>query len=120
VRIYHGPPPDGAVFLHRDYHPGNVLWRRGTVSGVVDWPGASIGPPSADVGHCRGNLFPYGLAAVVRFTKAWENLTSAIYHPWGDIVTTIGFLDGLREEPPEAAERDVIEIVLAQAVSALG
>ena len=120
VAIYHGPPPAGRVFLHRDYHPGNVLWLREEVSGVVDWPGASIGPPSADVGHCRGNLFPYGLAAVARFTRSWEDLAGATYHPWADIVTIIGFLDGLRDEPPEPAERGVIEEVLAQAVSALG
>jgi aminoglycoside phosphotransferase (APT) family kinase protein len=121
VEIHHQPTPAGGhVFLHRDYHPGNVLWRRGKVSGVVDWAGASIGPPSADVGHCRGNLFPYGLAAVARFTRAWEDLTGATYHPWADIVTTIGFLDGLRDEPPDPAEREVIEEVLARAVSALG
>jgi aminoglycoside phosphotransferase (APT) family kinase protein len=28
------------VLVHRDFHPGNVLWRRGTVSGVVDRPPA--------------------------------------------------------------------------------
>jgi hypothetical protein len=35
-------------------------------------------------------------------------------------VTIIGFLDGLREEPQEPDERDVIETVLAQAITALG
>jgi aminoglycoside phosphotransferase (APT) family kinase protein len=121
VEICHGPPPAGRqVFLHRDYHAGNVLWRRGIVTGVVDWAGASTGPPSADVGHCRANLFPYGLAAAGRFTRAWENLTGASYHPWADVVTIIGFLDGLREEPQEPDERDVIETVLAQAITALG
>jgi aminoglycoside phosphotransferase (APT) family kinase protein len=121
VEIYHRPAPGGPrVFLHRDFHPGNVLWWRGTVGGVVDWAGASTGPPSADVGHCRVNLFPYGLAAAGRFTRAWENLAGASYHPWADIVTIIGLLDGLREEPPDQAERDVIEEVLAGAVTALG
>lgn len=122
VEICHGPLPDGPhVFLHRDFHPGNVLWQRGTVTGVVDWPVASTGPASADVGHCRANLFPYGAAAVGRFTREWERLTGASYHPWADIVTIIGFLDGLRDEPPPApAERDLTEDVLAQAVTALG
>jgi len=37
AEISHGPPPGlPAVLLHRDFHPGNVLWRRGTVTGVVD------------------------------------------------------------------------------------
>jgi aminoglycoside phosphotransferase (APT) family kinase protein len=34
AEIYHGPAPGlPAVLLHRDFHPGNVLWRWGTVSG---------------------------------------------------------------------------------------
>jgi aminoglycoside phosphotransferase (APT) family kinase protein len=121
VEICHQPAPRGPhVFLHRDFHPGNVLWQRSTVTGVVDWPNASIGPPSADVGHCRANLFSYGPAAVSRFTRAWQDLTGATYNPWADVVTIIGTLDGLREEPPPAQERDVIEDALAQAVTALG
>jgi aminoglycoside phosphotransferase (APT) family kinase protein len=36
--ISRGPAPVlPQVLVHRDFHPGNVLWRRGTVSGVVDW-----------------------------------------------------------------------------------
>jgi aminoglycoside phosphotransferase (APT) family kinase protein len=31
-------------FVHRDYHPSNVLWRNGRVSGVVDWVNACRGP----------------------------------------------------------------------------
>ena len=120
VEICHQPTPAGPhAFVHRDFHPGNVLWQRRTVTGVVDWPNASIGPPSADVGHCRANLFPYGPAAVSRFTQAWQDLTGATYNPWADVVTIIGTLDGMREEPPPPAERDVIETVLAQAVTAL-
>ena len=121
VEICHQPAPAGPrVFLHRDFHPGNVLWQRRAVTGVVDWPNASIGPPSADVGHCRANLFPYGPAAVSRFTRAWQELTGDTYHPWADVVTIIGTLDGLREEPPPPGERDVIEDALARAVTALG
>jgi len=41
------------LFIHRDYHPGNVLWHDEKVSGVVDWVNASIGSPWADVRHCR-------------------------------------------------------------------
>jgi len=31
-------------FIHRDFHPGNVLWSRGRASGVVDWANACKGP----------------------------------------------------------------------------
>jgi aminoglycoside phosphotransferase (APT) family kinase protein len=119
VEIFHGPSPDGLphVFIHRDFHPGNVLWRRGKVTGVVDWASASIGPASVDVGHCRGNLFRYGLDVADRFTDIWERLTGAEYHPWADIVTIVGFLDGLRDDPPP--DRFVIEDALARAVARL-
>jgi aminoglycoside phosphotransferase (APT) family kinase protein len=44
VAIAFGPPPAmPAVLIQRDFHPGNVLWRRGVVSGVVDWQAASVG-----------------------------------------------------------------------------
>ena len=36
-------PESRAVFIHRDYHPTNVLWHEGAVSGVVDWINASAG-----------------------------------------------------------------------------
>ena len=46
AEISHGSlPPLPAVLVHRDFHPGNVLWRRGIVSGVVDWQGACTGRP---------------------------------------------------------------------------
>ncbi len=49
--IFHGPILDERrCFVHRDFHPGNVLWHRGRVTGVVDWQSACLGPPSIDVG----------------------------------------------------------------------
>ena len=71
--IFHMPVPEGeSVFIQRDFHPGNVLWRRGSVSGVVDWQAACVGPPAVDVGHCRTNLFRFGLDVADRFTALWE------------------------------------------------
>src|SRR5258707_1164666 len=59
-----GPPPAPAVFIHRDYHPLNVLWQAGAISGVVDWINACRGPAGVDVAHCRTNLAQmYGPAA---------------------------------------------------------
>jgi aminoglycoside phosphotransferase (APT) family kinase protein len=116
VEIFHAPPPDLPVaFVHRDFHPGNVLWRRGGVTGVVDWHAASIGPPCVDVGHSRGNLFGYGLDVADRFTRIWERLTGERYHPWADVVTIVGFLDGLRERP--GPDRWRLEEALARAVA---
>ena len=50
------PPTSALGFCHRDYHPGNVLWSRGQVSGVVDWTHACHGAPAVDVAHCALNL----------------------------------------------------------------
>ena len=41
------------VLTHGDFHPGNVLWRRGRLQAVVDWDAATVGDPGADVGFCR-------------------------------------------------------------------
>jgi aminoglycoside phosphotransferase (APT) family kinase protein len=47
-------------FLHRDFHPGNVLFRgEGEdlhVGGVVDWVETSWGPADLDVAHCSTAL----------------------------------------------------------------
>lgn len=106
------------VFLHRDFHPGNVLWRRGRVTGVVDWQSASIGPASVDVGHCRANLLSCGRDAVDRFTTWWERSSGRRYDPWADLSTIIGWLDGLRDEKP--SDGYLAEDCLAWAVAELG
>ncbi|MFC8452017.1 phosphotransferase family protein [Kitasatospora sp. NPDC057223] len=50
------PPAYEGCFLHRDFHPGNVLFGGDAgdqhVTGVVDWVETSWGPPDLDVGHC--------------------------------------------------------------------
>lgn len=97
-----------------------MLWRRGQVTGVVDWAAASVGPAVVDVGHCRGNLFPYGLEVADRFTAHWGRCGGARYHPWADVVVIIGELDGLRDDPRPALERRLVEDALARAVAELG
>jgi aminoglycoside phosphotransferase (APT) family kinase protein len=47
------PPGGRPRFVHRDFHPANVLLRRGRFSGIVDWTNASIGPPEVDVSRAR-------------------------------------------------------------------
>jgi aminoglycoside/choline kinase family phosphotransferase len=42
-RIAAGPPA-AEGFLHRDYHPGNILWHNGRISGIVDWVNGCIDP----------------------------------------------------------------------------
>ncbi|MFJ3230171.1 alpha/beta fold hydrolase [Streptomyces sp. NPDC086787] len=58
--IRRDPPPYDGCFLHRDYHPGNVLFTGSgaelRVSGVVDWVETSWGPADLDVAHCSTAL----------------------------------------------------------------
>jgi pimeloyl-ACP methyl ester carboxylesterase len=58
------PPSYEGCFLHRDFHPGNVLFDgdgdgegdRLRVTGVVDWVETSWGPADLDVAHCSTAL----------------------------------------------------------------
>lgn len=121
VEIFHGPVLDTErCFVHRDFHPGNVLWDRGRVSGVVDWASACVGPPSVDIGHCRANLLGYEPELAETYTREAERTTGRPFHPWADIAALIGMLDGLRLHPPRPAGRRGIERALGQAVSSCG
>lgn len=98
LELFERTPPShsAAGFLHRDYHPGNVLWTGGKISGVVDWPSASVGPPEADVGHCRMDLAQsLGLEAADRFAEQWRAITGADEpDPRWDLAAALGGFDG--------------------------
>jgi aminoglycoside phosphotransferase (APT) family kinase protein len=49
-------PAHRETFIHRDYHPGNVLWDGTRITGVVDWATAAWGPPGIDLARMRLNL----------------------------------------------------------------
>jgi aminoglycoside phosphotransferase (APT) family kinase protein len=116
IEVHAAPPPSGerAVFLRRDYHPGNILWQHGLVTGIVDWVNASRGPIDADVAHCRVNLaVAYRPHAADRFLAAHRALTGARdYHPYWDVVVAVGMLP----EHPHAVTADAF---VARAVAAL-
>jgi aminoglycoside phosphotransferase (APT) family kinase protein len=86
------PPMRRRCFVHRDFHPGNVLWRDGAVTGLVDWASASVGDPDADVGHCRMNLAGVlGVEAADRFLALHRSVAGAgDYHPFWDIAAALG------------------------------
>jgi aminoglycoside phosphotransferase (APT) family kinase protein len=112
------PPACDRVFIHRDYHPGNVLWDGGRVTGIVDWVNASIGSPWADVGHCRVNIASeLGQEATERFLDLYRAVSGRTddYHPYWDISAAIGGLDEDADEQPSPAD----ELFLAAAVAGL-
>ncbi|MFI9781469.1 phosphotransferase family protein [Streptomyces sp. NPDC051956] len=75
------PPYDGR-FLHRDFHPGNVLFdvplsrpAGARITGVVDSAATSWGPVDLDVAHCSTNLaLLQGPAWGLRFAEAYEEV----------------------------------------------
>ena len=119
VEIFHGPGgAEPTACIHRDYHPGNVLWQAGRVTGIVDWASASIGSPSIDVAHCRANLLGrFDVEVADRFTHHWEELTGRRFNPWADVMIIIGMLDGLRDDPH--LNRASVEEALARSVAEL-
>ncbi|WP_328306546.1 phosphotransferase [Streptomyces sp. NBC_00442] len=71
------PPAYDGRFLHRDFHPGNVLFA-GTgptlrITGVVDWVETSWGPADLDVAHCSTALaLLHGPAHGLEFRERYE------------------------------------------------
>ena len=51
-----GPPPTRQGLVHRDFHPGNILWKGDRITGIIDWAETSWGPPDLDVMHSRANF----------------------------------------------------------------
>jgi aminoglycoside phosphotransferase (APT) family kinase protein len=50
------PPPTTRGLVHRDFHPGNILWTGDRITGVIDWAETSWGPPDLDVAHAMTNF----------------------------------------------------------------
>jgi aminoglycoside phosphotransferase (APT) family kinase protein len=77
------------VLCHRDFHPGNVLWHHGALSGVVDWSHACTGPAAADVAHCCANLsLLFGVDVADEFAHRYGCVDDL---PWFEIVDVVGF-----------------------------
>ena len=54
--IASGAPGADVVWSHGDYHPGNVLFHRDGVTGVVDWLDGGPRHRASDVAYCRSVL----------------------------------------------------------------
>ncbi|MER7171605.1 aminoglycoside phosphotransferase family protein [Streptomyces mesophilus] len=81
--IRQDPPAHRPCFLHRDFHPGNVLFDGDgddlRISGVVDWVETSWGPADLDVAHCSTALallhgVPLGMSFADRYLAAGGQL----------------------------------------------
>ncbi|WP_156722133.1 phosphotransferase family protein [Streptomyces apocyni] len=108
--IRRDPPDHRACFLHRDFHPGNVLFTGDgdglRISGVVDWVETSWGPADLDVAHCSTNLallhgVPTGMRLADQYVAAggtlaadpaahlhWRLLDALAFAPYAEKVGT--------------------------------
>jgi aminoglycoside phosphotransferase (APT) family kinase protein len=111
------PPADTRGFIHRDYHPGNVLWEGGRLTGIVDWVNASVGSPWADVGHCRVNIASeLGPEAADRFVDLYRAVSGRTddYHPYWDIAAAIGGLDEDADGEPSPEDEQFLAAAVAR------
>jgi len=72
------------VLTHCDYWSGNVVWRDGQLTGIIDWSDGSRGPRGFDLGWCRLDL-------VLLFDEPIADAFLAAYE-----VTTDDALDDMR------------------------
>ncbi|MGA5020038.1 phosphotransferase family protein [Streptomyces griseoincarnatus] len=104
------PPPYEGRFLHRDFHPGNVLFTgpddAPRISGVVDWVETSWGPADLDVAHCSTALaLLHGAQAGMdfrdRYTTAGGTLApDAPTHLYWRLLDTLGYGDAEKVAVP--------------------
>jgi aminoglycoside phosphotransferase (APT) family kinase protein len=98
IEIVDGPPRSySECFVHRDYHPSNVLWQNDRVSGVVDWVNGCRGPAGIDVAWCRHNLANLRSVSVAdEFLAAYvaEAGSEFEYDPYWDLMSVVELLPG--------------------------
>ena len=94
-RLRSPQPAAPSVFVHHDYHPGNVLWTGAEITGIVDWAVSGIGPRGMDIAHTRANLaFVDGVAAADAFLAAYVARVPGYRHDaWWDTADLFGFTD---------------------------
>jgi aminoglycoside phosphotransferase (APT) family kinase protein len=63
------------VLTHGDFHPGNVLWQRGRISGIVDWGAAGLGARWSELAYCRADVcLLLGPDAADRLADAYSSI----------------------------------------------
>ena len=91
------PPETATCFIHRDFQHFNLLWRRGRLTGVVDWATSCAGPADFDIGHCRLNLaLLFGADRAERLRLAYEAEAGQAADPWWDLYAVTAYSDDWR------------------------
>ena len=125
------PPEDGAVFLHCDFLPVNMLWRRGRITGLTDWNGIYRGSRAYDVGQCRRYLAAlYSSEWSDQLWSLYESIAGATLDPWWDLYALLHYDDGnaksIRDQVAGRRPVDVagmtarVEVAIATTLRRLG
>lgn len=113
-------PASRDCFIHRDYHPGNVLYDGAVVTGVVDWTTAAWGPPGIDLARMRLNLAIHlGCDAADRFLDAYTGAGGdpAARAPYWDLLDAA---DLLPDFAPGAGDLERLEEYVAMVLAECG
>jgi aminoglycoside phosphotransferase (APT) family kinase protein len=81
--------------VHGDFWPGNTVWYRDRLSGVIDWEMAALGSSARDVATCRCDLTNlFDLATADAFTRFYERAVGAAVAdlPFWDLLVSTGAL----------------------------
>ena len=71
------PKTHSEVLLHGDFWPGNLLFQRKQLTGVIDWSDACLGSALADVCNARVELhWLWGSDAMHGFSEAYFRISS--------------------------------------------
>ncbi|MER5965954.1 aminoglycoside phosphotransferase family protein [Streptomyces sp. NPDC002057] len=121
------PPAHRPCFLHRDFHPGNVLFTGAgaglAITGVVDWVETSWGPADLDVAHCSTALallhgVPVGMRLADHYVAAGGTLDDdPAHHLYWRVLDALAFApdaEKLAEPWCELGRDDLTSSVLAQ------
>ena len=84
--------------VHGDYWPGNTVWYRGRLTGIVDWEQPQCGDAGQDIGCCRHDLtLLAGPEAADLFLAAYEAQVGPVPNLffWDLHVAAIGALSDL-------------------------
>jgi aminoglycoside phosphotransferase (APT) family kinase protein len=98
IDIVSGPMPAyRECFVHRDYHPSNLLWDDDRVTGIVDWVNGCRGPAGIDVAWCRHNLATlHSVKVADEFLDAYIESAGREfqYNPFWDLMSVVELLPG--------------------------
>jgi aminoglycoside phosphotransferase (APT) family kinase protein len=121
---------DDAGLLHRDFHPGNILWDHGRLAGVVDWGDQAKGPIEVDISRCRVEMtIINGVRMADRFRReaeqqldldydpTWDLIVAAELAPWADDLLELNHLGA---ELTRAKVHRGLDQVVQRAVDELG